>query len=346
MTNLTDYILYELEHNSSPAPVVAVFGDLNYDYIYTSPPLQGGKEVIITDFARTLAGAAGYVACGLAKLGAEVAFFTVLGDDDDGRRLREEVGSRGVGTEGIRLVQGKRSAFTLIFAEAREEKPRQTATYLGPLKDFGVDGTDFENVVGRSNLVYSCNYFILPRLREEIRFVFRQAKGLNVVTAYDANAGDGWEDRKNLATLTNTIYPLTDVVLLNESEARFLTGCDDPAKSAILVSPSSATVVIKIGPRGAVLRHRGRFYRVSAFPIRGRIEDTVGAGDAFQAAFLYYYVRKFPIEICAVMGSANAASTLAFKGGVEGQLDGRGLAAAVRCCSVFDRGGGVISIQR
>jgi sugar/nucleoside kinase (ribokinase family) len=346
MTDLREYILYELGHNSSPPPSVAVFGDLNYDTIYTCPPLESRKEVYIAEFAKTLAGAGGYVACGLAKLGARVSFVTDLGDDEDGRGLRGEIGLRGVNRDCVRLLAGKRSPFTLIFAEPGEERPRQSATYMGTLREFGVGGVDYKAVVSRSDLVYSCGYFLMPRLREEIRLVFRDARERNVCTAYDANAGDGWDDRQNLVTLVKCIYPHTDVVFLNEHEAFMLTGSGDRERSIRAISGSSCTVVVKLGAEGALVRHRDRLYRVSAFPARGKVRDTVGAGDAFQAAFLYFYLRKFPIEICAVMAAANASSTLARSGGTEGQLDVGGLADEVRACRVIDRGGGVISIER
>jgi sugar/nucleoside kinase (ribokinase family) len=346
MTDLREYILYELEHNTSPRPVVAVFGDLNYDTIYTSPPLESRKEVFITGFTKTLAGAGGYVACGLAKLGAEVTLVTELGEDEDGLALFEEIARYGVNRASIRLLPGKRSPFTLIFTERGEEKPRQAATYLGTLRELGIDGVDHKAIVARSNLVYSCSYFLLPKLREEIRFVFRRAREENVCTAYDANAGEGWENEKNLVTLVSNIYPYTDIVFLNEHEAFQLTGSGDRERSIRAISRASCTVVIKLGPEGALVRHRERLYRVSAFPVREKVQDTVGAGDAFQAAFLYFYLRKFPIEICAVMACANAASTLVHRGGTEGQLDVRGLAAAVRACRVADRGNGVISIER
>jgi sugar/nucleoside kinase (ribokinase family) len=346
MTDLREYILYELEHNSSPQPEVAVFGDLNYDTIYTTPPLESRKEVFIEDFTKTLAGAGGYVACGLARLGADVALVTELGDDEDGRALYEEIATHGVSRSAIRLLPGKRSPFTLIFTAPGEEKPRQAATYLGTLRELGIDMVDYGAIVVRSNLVYSCSYFLMPRLREEIKFVFRRAREENVCTAYDANSGEGWEDEKNLVTLIKSIYPHTDVVFLNEHEAFQLTGSGDRERSIRAISGSSATVVIKLGAEGALVRHRERLYRVSAFPVRDKVQDTVGAGDAFQAAFLYFYLRKFPIEICAVMASANAASTLSHRGGTEGQLDLKGLSAAVRSCRVADQGNGVISIER
>lgn len=273
-------------------------------------------------------------------------FVTDLGDDEEGRALRDEIGRRGVNGDFVRLLPGKRSPFTLIFTEAGEERPRQSATYMGTLKEFGVGGVDYETLVSRSDLVYSCGYFLMPRLREEIKFVFRRARERNVLTAYDANAGDGWDNEKNLVTLVRGIFPHTDIVFLNEHEAFMLTGCGDPERNARAISGSSCTAVIKLGAKGALVRHRGRLYRVSAFPVRGKVQDTVGAGDAFQAAFLYFLLRKFPIEICAVMACANASSTLLHRGGTEGQLGIEGLAAAVRASRITDMGNGVISIEK
>lgn len=345
MKNITEYILYEMEHNNTPEPVVTVVADLNYDYIYNSNPLESGKEVIISDFTRNLAGAGGLVSCGIAKLGAEAFLLTELGEDDEGKLLFEEISGFGVKRDGIKLVKNKKSPFTLIFTEEKEETPRQAATYPGTSKDFSIDAVDYKNYVARSDLVYSCNYFILQRLREEIRFVFKFAKNENVFTSYDANAGDGWENKKNLETLKNRIYPLTDIVFLNEREAYFLTGTEDPVKGIRRASPGSITVVIKLGGRGVLMRHRDKLYSITAFPLREKVRDTIGAGDAFQAAFLYFYLRKFPIEMCAVLGAANAASTVIHKGGTSGQRGYKDLIKLINYYQILDMGGGSISIQ-
>jgi sugar/nucleoside kinase (ribokinase family) len=345
MKNITEYVLHELTHNNSPQPPVTVLGDLNYDYIYTAPPLEGGKEVIISAFSKNLAGAGGYVSCGLAKLGAQVYLLTELGDDEDGRALYSEITDFGVIRDGIRLVKNGKSPFTLIFAPEKEEVPRQVATFLGTSQNFSIDTVDYKTYVSKSNLVYSCNYFLLRRLREEIRFVFKYAREHNVFTSYDANAGDGWGDERMLTTLKKSIYPLTDIIFLNEQEAFFLTGEKDPRRGIRLVHPGTITVVIKLGPKGLLIRHWDRLYCISAFPLRGKAQDTVGAGDALQAAFLYFYLRKFPIEICAILGAANAASTVLHRGGTAGQCDYRGIISLLRYYRVMDMGNGTISIR-
>jgi 2-dehydro-3-deoxygluconokinase len=345
MKNISEYVLHELTHNNAPQPAVTILGDLNYDYIYTSPPLEAGKEVIIKSFSKNLAGAGGYVSCGLAKLGASVYLLTYLGDDEDGKALYKEISRFGVNRSGIRLIPNAQSPFTLIFSPDREELPRQVASFLGTSQGFSIDGVDYKKFVGKSLLVYSCNYFLLKRLREEIRFVFKYAKELKVVTAYDANAGDGWDDDRALVTLKKSIYPLTDIIFLNEHEAFYLTGERDPLRGIRFVQPGAITVVVKLGAEGSVIRHWDRIYRISAVPLRGKVQDTVGAGDAYQAAFLYFYLKKLPIEICGVLGAANAASTVLHRGGTAGQCDSSGIISFLRFYRIFDLGGGSISIR-
>jgi sugar/nucleoside kinase (ribokinase family) len=319
-------LIRSLREDRSPEPTVTVIGDLGYDYIYNCPPLEGGKEVIIRDSSRTIAGAGGYFACGLARLGARVFFLTQLGDDADGKQLLAEISERGVETEGIRLLDNTRSYYTLIFTGREESRPRQVATYLGPLRDMSIRDLEYRTFSGRSQLVYSCNYFQLLTLRTEIEEVFAYVRESGKLTAYDANAGDGWEDPQNLKLLQDNIYPQTDVAFLNEREALFLTGEQDPLRSVMKASPGSKIVAVKRGSAGIVLREGEQVYHCPAFPLRGAARDTVGAGDSFQAAFLYFHLKGFPTLRSMILGAANAASTVQHPGGVRGQLSRDGLA--------------------
>jgi len=345
MKDVTEYIIYELEKNRSPEPVMTVIGDLNYDYIFKSPPLESGREVIIDDFTKIIAGAAGYFSSGASRLGTDVYLFTILGDDEDGRSLLKDIKDLGIKADGIKLKKGKRSPFTIIFTQMEEKSPRQVATFMGTLKELSIDNLDYEEYLDRSDLVYACNYFIIPRLKDEIRYVFRTAKNKNIITAYDANAGDGWEVDSNLIKLKKSIYPLTDIIFLNERESFYFTKIVDPEKAILSINPDSTSVVTKLGKRGLIIRHKNRIYRISSFPLQGKIKDTVGAGDSFQAAFLYSYLKKFPIEICGLSGAANASSTLMFHGGVMGQLNNKQIVQYIKKYKIIDSGDGNISVK-
>jgi len=327
MAEITGTLAAELADRPPREPAVLLAGDLNYDYIYECPALEGGREVLIRGHTRELAGAGGIVACGLARLGAQVHLLAELGDDADGRELYEEIARRGVRREGIRRRAGVRSAFTLIFADEASGRPRQVATFQGPSLGFSVQSPEYLPLLERCALAYSCNYFLLPRLAEAVPDLFCQARARGALTAYDANAGDGWEDPARLELLRERIYPVTDLIFLNEDEAAQLTGQADPLRAAEAVRPAQATVVVKRGARGAVLRAGGRSLQVEAFPLAGPLRDTVGAGDSFQAAFLYFLLRGLPLAHCAALASANAAASVLAPGGTAGQLDRAGLAA-------------------
>jgi sugar/nucleoside kinase (ribokinase family) len=346
MTDLTGPLIRAASERPAREPAVTVVADLNYDYIYECPALEAGKEVLIGSFSRELAGAGGIVACGLARLGAEVLFLTELGDDADGLELYAEIARHGIDRQGISLRPGARSPFTLIFSEEASGRPRQVATFQGTSREFSARPEDYAPLLERSALVYSCNYFLLPRLREDIPGLFGQARKQGVRTAYDANAGDGWEDPRRLELLVERIHPVTDFIFLNEAEASHLTGREDPRAAAEAVRPQEATAVIKCGARGVVVRDQGRCLAVDAFPLPGALRDTVGAGDSFQAAFLYFYLCGLPIEHCAVLASANAASTVLQPGGTTGQLDRPGLAAWFAGYRVLDAGEGRLRVVR
>jgi sugar/nucleoside kinase (ribokinase family) len=346
MTDLTEPLLRAVSERPAREPAVTVVADLNYDYIYECPALEGGKEVLIASFSRELAGAGGIVACGLARLGAKVHLLAELGDDPDGLALHDEIARHGVDREAVRLRPGARSPFTLIFSEEASGRPRQVATFQGTSREFSVASGDYAPLLKHSALVYSCNYFLLPRLRKDIPGLFAQARKQGVRTAYDANAGDGWADPRRLELLANGIYSETDFIFLNEAEATHLTGREDPRGGAEAVRPPEATVVVKCGARGVWVRHQGRFLAVDAFPLPGPLKDTVGAGDSLQAAFLYFRLCGLPVEHCAALACANAASTVLQPGGTAGQLDRAGLAAWLAGYRVLDSGGGRLRVER
>jgi len=71
-------------------------------------------------------------------------------------------------------------------------------------------------------------------------------------------------------------------------------------------------IVIKLGGRGAVVLAGGTVYREETFTIIPR--NTVGAGDAFCAAFLTAWIRGKPIRECAALGNKVARQVLEVPG--------------------------------
>ena len=71
-------------------------------------------------------------------------------------------------------------------------------------------------------------------------------------------------------------------------------------------------IVIKLGGKGAVVLAGGNIYREETFTIIPH--NTVGAGDAFCAAFLSAWIRRRSIQECAALGNRVAREILLVPG--------------------------------
>jgi len=71
-------------------------------------------------------------------------------------------------------------------------------------------------------------------------------------------------------------------------------------------------IVVKLGGRGAIVVAGGTVYREETFTITPR--NTVGAGDAFCAAFISAWIRSKSISECAALGNKVAREILEVPG--------------------------------
>jgi len=92
-----------------------------------------------------------------------------------------------------------------------------------------------------------------------------------------------------------------DIFAPNQSEACQLTGVEDPREAAARLAEYCPLVVVKCGGQGAYAFTGGRLYHSPALPVE--VVDTTGAGDSFNAGFLYAYLRGEPLETCLRCGN-------------------------------------------
>ncbi|MCL2609561.1 MAG: PfkB family carbohydrate kinase, partial [Treponema sp.] len=71
-------------------------------------------------------------------------------------------------------------------------------------------------------------------------------------------------------------------------------------------------IVIKLGEKGAVVLSGGKLYRAETR--KAEPKDTVGAGDAFCAAFMSAWLRGFDLPECADLSNKVARKVLAVHG--------------------------------
>jgi sugar/nucleoside kinase (ribokinase family) len=96
-----------------------------------------------------------------------------------------------------------------------------------------------------------------------------------------------------------------DVFLPNENEALALTGAVSIETATGVLSRKCDTLALKLGAQGA-LACRGR-ETVRASSLKFQVVDTVGAGDTFDAGFLYGWLNGWSLlrslSLAVVCGS-------------------------------------------
>jgi sugar/nucleoside kinase (ribokinase family) len=103
-----------------------------------------------------------------------------------------------------------------------------------------------------------------------------------------------------------------DMLLLNDEEARLLSGSDNlPAAARAIRAMGPKAVVVKRGDAGALLFHEAGVFAAPAFPIE-TVVDPTGAGDSFAGGLMGWLahtgnVTPGGIRTALIIGSALAS---------------------------------------
>ena len=109
-----------------------------------------------------------------------------------------------------------------------------------------------------------------------------------------------------------TALKLVDVLMVNDSEARQLTGEYSIVKAAKkILQMGPQYLIIKKGEHGALLFHQNHVFFAPALPLE-EVFDPTGAGDTFAGGFIGYLAKTKDISFenmktAIIMGSAMAS---------------------------------------
>lgn len=257
-----------------------LIGNVNLDVVMG--PLASwprmGTEIFLGDNEVRAGGAAGNAALALRALGVPVELHASLGRDLFGDLLARELGELATGLDRVSLD----TAYSVGITHPSGE--RTFLTHLGHLDAFDVAAAQRRIVGAPQSRVLVCGYFLVAPLRTAAAVdLLRAAQTAGHVTLLDTgwpSGGFGPKAQDELAEL----LPWLDIVLPNEIEAKAWTGHDDVDGAIEAFAEQRVQAVVKRGSFGASW-WQGDHTRHLRAPVVD-VVDTIGAGDAFNAAFL------------------------------------------------------------
>jgi sugar/nucleoside kinase (ribokinase family) len=293
---------------------VVVVGELNPDLILSGDvtPAFGQVEKLVRGAELTIGSSAGIFACGAARLGLRVALIGKVGADAFGDFMRREVAARGVDLSGVRVDPAVHTGLTLILNRGAD---RAILTYPGAIPLLAFDEIDLE-IVARARHLHLASYYLLDRLRPDVPRLFQEARRLGLSISLDPNYDPSGEWDGGL----RQALALSDVFLPNQTELLAISGAADLRAGMDSLAAPGPLLAVKQGSQGACGLWQGQFNQMPSLPVQA--VDTVGAGDSFDAGFLYGYLQANPrwsLEQMLRLGCVCGALSTRAAGGTSAQ---------------------------
>ena len=259
-------------------------------------------DAIETPFGKTdmiVGGSATYVAYAASHLTKPIQQISIVGYDFPKEEM-DELEKRGVQLTGVEIVKDRKSFFWSGKYHLDMNSRDTLVTDLNVLADFDpkvpeeYQGSEFLML---GNLMPSLQISVIKQLRTRPKLIILDTMNFWMESAL--------EDLKR-------VLGMIDVLMINDSEARQLSGEFSLVKAAkIITQMGPKFLIIKKGEHGALLFHDNHVFFAPALPLED-VFDPTGAGDTFAGGFIGHLAHTRDISFenmktAIIVGSAMAS---------------------------------------
>ena len=274
----------KLCHGSNAVNLVVV-GSIGLDTIKT--PAATHRNI--------LGGSVSY-ACAASSFFARTGMVGVVGRDFPAR-YRAAFRNFHIDRQGLHSADGKTFRWSGVY-ERNLNNRHTLSTDLNVLADFAPD---------LPPAYCECPFVFLANIAPELQLrVLSQMRALRFVAA---DTMDLWIKIARPALLK--VIRQVDMLLINDSEARELTGEENLVQAARRVlALGPRYVIVKKGEHGSMLFSKHGLVLVPAYPV-DKVQDPTGAGDAFAGGLMGMLTRAYRITPEAVRRAMVYGTTVA-----------------------------------
>ena len=257
---------------------ILFIGDVNVDIVLDGLkqfPVRD-KEITCDGFEITMGSSSAFAACSYALLGGRGSFLGLAGRDEYGRFMVRGLEECGLNT---RLVQYSESIKTGVTVNLVHEGSRTQVTYPGTIAELGA-GHIPPAVFRDFDHLYFAGIYQQYQLRPDLARLLRAAAESGITVSLDPQ----WDESEEWADMAEWL-PLLTWLFVNADEAMSITRTETVEKAWQALAAQTPCPIVKAGNQGCLVPGPNGPMCIPAFPVR--MVDTIGAGDAFAAAFLY-----------------------------------------------------------
>jgi sugar/nucleoside kinase (ribokinase family) len=271
-----------------------------------------GEKICINETANVIGGVAINLTVGLKKLGLKTAPLGTIGSDAEGGWILNELRKAKMTSDLISIKQGRKSPVSFLLLD----------------KITGERVIFYEKSSGEVDLSH------LSKLRTNWLFISSLtgncAKQIKIISDYAQKhqtriiASPSTSQIRNDYRNLKKLLAKCEIIFLNRNEAIEIAfhemekNTSIKTLSKLLLGLGPKFVIITDGLQGANCFDGKKIYHV---PIKKvKTVDVTGAGDAFAAGYLGYYLKGHAIQKCLEAGILNSASVVKFIGATKGLM--------------------------
>ena len=287
---------------------VLVVGELNVDIILNH--IDGfpevGKEILAKQMTLTLGSSSAIFASNLSSLGAKVAFLGKIGNDQFADLIESSLKKKGVETDFIIRSKEYQTGSTIVM---NYDMDRANVTYPGAMDHLNAKEVR-DDILTEARHLHVSSIFMQPALKSGLLDLFKRAKEFGLTTSMDPQ----WDPAEKWDVDLEELLPYVDVFLPNRTELLHLTKTKTVKEGIDALKSFANVIVVKDGTNGAALFRNGNIERQPAF-LNETAVDAIGAGDSFDAGFIFKYIQKVPLDECLRFGNLTGAINTTEAGG-------------------------------
>ena len=280
---------------------VAGAGSINIDLLFEGLPRipNEGEELYSRGFSLQMGGGVSATLLNLAGLGVPVRIQTGLGNDMFSDFARRTFASFGV--EPYNLADGTTGIPLNISAALLTPSDRTFVSYTDglPMDDARI----YENSRGAK----------IVQMGVGSLEAYRRLKADGAILVFDT----GWDDAMSLETYQEYLE-LADYYTPYQKEALKITGTDQPADAARVLTQFFDKVIVKLDKDGCLILEDGQERIIPNIPVVHR--DSTGAGDAFLAGFLYGLYHDYSFAQSVLFGNITGGTCVTAVGCLTARL--------------------------
>lgn len=279
---------------------ITVIGDVNID-ILTSPVKSYPKkdlQTVIPWINMEAGGGGSHFAITVSKLGMKTRLIGSVGNDIFGDILTKKFDKFKIENK-IKKMNEEKTGISIGINF--EDSSRSLLTYRGTNSIISLRDFDLREIEGKA--LFISGYNLMKGFQQDVNSVLKYAKVKNIITCLEPDLKSGIDcdidELKSNLKLVDFFFP-------DFEEGKMLTREKDERRIARkILDFGCKNVVLKLGEKGCLIANRERIFSVKGK--EANAINTTGAGDFFNAGFVFGFLKYGDLQKAGIFGNVTAA---------------------------------------